>query len=61
MRLKLAKVKKHLRNMGKLSLESKLEKTTVVRNFLLDRSQSSNSWLSGVFDVGSRVETGRTW
>ena len=33
-------------------MESKPEKTVVVRNFLLGRNPSSNSWLSGVFDVG---------
>ena len=60
-RLKLAKIKEHLRHMGRLSLESTLEKTGVVRNYLSGRSPSSNFWLSGVFDGGSRVETGRTW
>ena len=56
-----AEISQKLRNMGRLSLESKLEKTVVVRNILLGRNPSCNSWLSGVFDVGSRVETGGTW
>ena len=33
----------------------------MVRDFLLGRSPASNAWLSRVFDVGSRVETGGTW
>ena len=52
--------KKYLENMDRLSLESKLHKSVVARNFLLGRSPSSDLWLSEVFDVGSRVETGWT-
>ena len=48
-------------NMHRLSFESKLQKSVVARTFLLGRSPSYNLWLSGVFDVGSRVETGGTW
>ena len=52
--------KKHLKNMDRLNLESKLQTLVVARNCLLGRSPSSDLWLSGVFDVGSRVETGGT-